>query len=225
MPWWKNLSRYIQGMVLIMVSILFFVWGVFGSAQVTNQTNTLLEAIQTQHAQQHSKEIDTIVQDQRVLLASMRYVTCLLRVSPDDRTPKVVNKCERQSGLGSLQDDETKVLGITTVNTLRKFINVRRVNHGCKPVRKSSTALTDSARRHSKRMARAGHLFHTDLHAGQWSLVGEVLGVGPSWRSIGRALFRSRQHRRILLNCRYDYMALGIIYRDFVWVTGRLYAK
>lgn len=219
---WKRLSRYTQGIILVMVSILFFGWGIMGAAQVDNQTKRILEGV---HDDVH-EATGAIVRNQQILLAEGKYITCILTTLPDNRTPKKIHRCLRQSGLQRLQDEETEVLGATTRPrvTPRSLINARRVQHGCRPLKKASPKLIDDARRWSQRMARAGHLFHSELHAGPWKKVGEVLGVGPTWRSIVRALFRSRPHRRILLDCAYDKIAIGVIYRDFVWLTGRLYA-
>jgi uncharacterized protein YkwD len=54
--------------------------------------------------------------------------------------------------------------------------------------------------------------------------VGEVIGVGSTWRQIIDLLFDSPEHRRIMLDCDYDRAALGFVFRDEVWATGRFYA-
>jgi uncharacterized protein YkwD len=76
-------------------------------------------------------------------------------------------------------------------------------------------------------MANQDRLFHTSgLATGtRWSQVGEVVGVGSSWQAIFFALMESRSHRRILLNCAYDRIAVGIVVRDRTWLTARVYAK
>lgn len=73
-------------------------------------------------------------------------------------------------------------------------------------------------------MERAGYIYHSTLHLGDWSGVGEVVGVASSWQDLVRALFDSPPHRRILRDCRYDFMAVGFTRTDgTVWLTGRLY--
>lgn len=106
----------------------------------------------------------------------------------------------------------------------RAAINERRVDAGCARLHETGQKLLTSAKAWSRKMADDGVLSHSILDPGRWSLVGEVIGVGPGWRSVVRALFESRPHRRILLDCRYDRIALGLYRDDSLWFTGRLYA-
>lgn len=104
-------------------------------------------------------------------------------------------------------------------------INEARVNHGCGFLKEANDSLVRSARRHSRLMASYGRIFHSVLRIGRWALVGEVVGVGSTVHGIVRAMFNSPEHRRILLDCRYDVMAVGLFFdNDLVWMTGRLYA-
>jgi uncharacterized protein YkwD len=105
------------------------------------------------------------------------------------------------------------------------LINDHRVIHGCDPLTRASDTLVASAQEHSREMAQAGYIFHSTLRAGHWSMVGEVVGVGGSVLEVIQALFNSPEHRRILLDCRYDKIAIGIYQDTRVWFTGRLYAK
>jgi uncharacterized protein YkwD len=105
-----------------------------------------------------------------------------------------------------------------------RVINEARAIRGCDNLRPANHKLVASARRWSRRMADAGYIFHSKLRLGHWSKVGEVVGVGSTWRQIVDLLFDSRTHRRILLDCEYDIAALGFVFRDDVWMTGRFYA-
>ena len=86
--------------------------------------------------------------------------------------------------------------------------------------------LVAGARQHSREMRDAGQIFHSVLEVGEWSLVGEVVGVGNSPDHLVRMLWASPPHREILLDCRYDRMAIGLVFdAGLVWMTGRLYAR
>jgi hypothetical protein len=106
-----------------------------------------------------------------------------------------------------------------------RAVNRERIDHGCRELRETGPYLRRSARRHSKAMANQDRLFHSTLRVGRFSKVGEVVGVGASWQTIFFALMESKPHRRILLDCSYDFIAVGIVTRDRVWLTGRFYAK
>ena len=108
----------------------------------------------------------------------------------------------------------------------RRLVNRERADVGCDPIAASRYALR-KARAHSREMAAAGELFHSDL-AGEtgWTRIGEVIGVDDRWASIVRALFASPEHRRVLLDCRYAVGAFGFVFAGgTVWLTGRLYAR
>ena len=106
-------------------------------------------------------------------------------------------------------------------------INRRRVRHDCRALIESSDRLIASARQHSQEMASVGDIFHTDnLRISNWSRIGEIVGVAGSTIDVVRAFFQSPPHRRLLLDCRYDVMAIGLVFEDgSVWMTGRLYAR
>lgn len=105
------------------------------------------------------------------------------------------------------------------------LINDGRAVHGCRPLREASAIKIASARHHSREMAESGYIYHSVLHLGDWSKVGEVVGMGDSVKSIVEALFNSPEHRAILLDCAYDKAAIGIYRDQHVWLTGRFYAK
>lgn len=93
---------------------------------------------------------------------------------------------------------------------------------GCGRLLEARRYLAD-ARKHSRLMASRDRLFHSELELDGWSRVGEVVGTASTWRAILDALFGSPEHRRILLDCRYERVALGFYFGDRVWLTGRLY--
>jgi uncharacterized protein YkwD len=74
-------------------------------------------------------------------------------------------------------------------------------------------------------MLRAGHIYHSTLHLGHWSVVGEVVGVSDDWQSLLNALMQSPEHRHVMMDCRYDKVALGFAHGDRLWLTGRFYAR
>lgn len=117
-------------------------------------------------------------------------------------------------------------LGSTPRAETRRLVNQERIEHGCEPIAASRYALR-KARAHSKEMAEADRLFHSDLSSETgWVLIGEVVGTDDHWPSIVRALFSSDEHRRLLLDCRYDVGAFGFVFTGkAVWLTGRLYAR
>lgn len=132
-------------------------------------------------------------------------------------------------GLPCPPQDGTSVLGAMRRPLRSSFIeavNRERTEKGCRALKETGKYLIRSARRHSRKMANQDRLFHSDLHLGRWSQVGEVVGVGPHWQNIFQALMDSREHRRILLGCIYDRIAVGIIESGGrTWLTGRVYAK
>jgi uncharacterized protein YkwD len=104
-------------------------------------------------------------------------------------------------------------------------INEKRVAHGCHRLTETGDALIADAKQHSVAMATVGRLFHSELNIGTWSLVGEVVGVAVRWQRIVTLLFESPTHRRILLTCTYDRVAVGLYRTSSFWLTGRLYAE
>ena len=115
------------------------------------------------------------------------------------------------------------VAGTPRSNFLTRTNQARAAN-GCTALHEAGDSLILSARLHSRQMAEAGDIYHSVLHLGDWSLVGEIVGVGDSWLSVWRALMGSPEHREIMLDCRYDVVALGFYRNDRLWITGRFYA-
>ena len=117
------------------------------------------------------------------------------------------------------QDRKEQMLALT---------NEARATHG-KSVLAMNAKLSRYATKHSRAMAAAGSLFHTedlaDKLAGlDWSMGGENVGVGPSLTDLQAAFMGSRPHRRNILQKRYDHAAIGIVKSDgTLWVTVIFY--
>lgn len=74
-------------------------------------------------------------------------------------------------------------------------------------------------------MADAGYLFHSHLHVGHWSAVGEIIGVALDVRSLFRAYMHSPKHREIITDCDYDLVSIGFVRDEGLWHTSRFYAR
>lgn len=89
--------------------------------------------------------------------------------------------------------------------------------------------LSRYAKRHSREMAEAGYLFHTENLAARlggvdWSMGGENVGVGSSLRDVQGAFMGSTPHRRNILQKRFDHAAIGIVKSGgTLWVTVIFY--
>jgi uncharacterized protein YkwD len=89
--------------------------------------------------------------------------------------------------------------------------------------------LSRYAERHSRRMAKAGHLFHSAdladvLRGRHWSIGGENVGVGSTLSGLEDAFMESRAHRRNILRKGFDHLAVGIVRSDGTyWVTVIFY--
>lgn len=97
---WRQLSKFTQGIILIMVSVLFFGWGVMGAQQVDNQTREILQGVHDDLEQTTA----IIVKNQAILLAESKYVTCILTTLPEKRRPKNIHRCSQESGLNDLRE-------------------------------------------------------------------------------------------------------------------------
>ena len=89
--------------------------------------------------------------------------------------------------------------------------------------------LSRYATKHSRDMAEAGYLFHTEDLAGvldgvDWSLGGENVGVGSSLEDLEAAFMASKPHRRNILEKKFDNAAIGVGRSDGnLWVTVIFY--
>lgn len=89
--------------------------------------------------------------------------------------------------------------------------------------------LSRYAKKHSRDMAQAGYLFHTEdlaakLKGVDWSIGGENVGVGSDLDGLQDAFMRSKPHRRNILQSRFEHVAIGIVQADDTfWVTVIFY--
>ena len=120
---------------------------------------------------------------------------------------------------GALSRRESRLFSIT---------NRTRVDHDRRAV-DLDARLSRYAERHSRDMAEAGYLFHTEnlaarLKAADWSIGGENVGLASSVRQVQRAFMGSKPHRRNILMRRFDHAAIGIVKSDgSLWVTVIFY--
>ncbi|MGH2690100.1 MAG: CAP domain-containing protein, partial [Actinomycetota bacterium] len=75
--------------------------------------------------------------------------------------------------------------------------------------------LVAMARRHSRRMADAGTIFHnnnlgTEAPDG-WRLIGENVGVGPSCAALHQAFMDSPHHRENIVEPRFNQVGMGVV--------------
>ncbi|MGH2720886.1 MAG: CAP domain-containing protein, partial [Actinomycetota bacterium] len=75
--------------------------------------------------------------------------------------------------------------------------------------------LVTMARRHARRMADAGTIFHNDNLAAEapagWRLLGENVGVGPTCESLHKAFMASVHHRDNIVEPRYNFVGMGVV--------------
>jgi uncharacterized protein YkwD len=113
---------------------------------------------------------------------------------------------------------------LRATNESRIYRNLRRVE--------LNKAMSDLARKHSRKMARAGKLFHTSqpatyyLKGKRWSWWGENVGVtSGTVRDVHKAFMKSSGHRANVLNRSFRRVAIGAVRVDGVlWVTVFFYA-
>jgi uncharacterized protein YkwD len=106
--------------------------------------------------------------------------------------------------------------------------NGARSDHG-RAALALNARLSRYATRHSRDMARAGYLFHTEdladkLKGLDWSMGGENVGVGSSLTDLQDSFMASRPHRRNILQKGFDHAAIGVVQSDgSLWVTVIFY--
>ncbi len=107
---------------------------------------------------------------------------------------------------------------------LFRMINAARADRGLSTL-KLAPGITDSAHRHSKRMANKGRIFH---HAclpcafpqKTYRSLGENVGVGGGVKAVHRALMNSDGHRANILCTCFRKVGVGVVRRDGrSWVT------
>lgn len=106
--------------------------------------------------------------------------------------------------------------------------NEDRAEHGKKAL-DLNARLSRYATKHSRDMAAAGYLFHSEdladeLDGLEWSMGGENVGVGSSLTDLQGAFMASKPHRHNILQKGYDHAAIGIVQSDgTLWVTVIFY--
>jgi uncharacterized protein YkwD len=102
-----------------------------------------------------------------------------------------------------------------------QMINVTR-SGAALPTLDMSDRLSDVARRHSRRMASAGELFHSDLErllGHGISLLGENVGYGGSLEQLRDAFMASPPHAHNILGS-FQRTGVGVIRHDgTIWIT------
>lgn len=117
-------------------------------------------------------------------------------------------------------------------NRVISLTNARRVAHGCGRLR-YRWSLVKAARNHSDRMADANVMSHqlygepplgvrvTRAGYTGWTRLGENIGYGYHWPwQIVSAWMNSPGHRRLILDCRFHHIGVGLSSRNGVrWWT------
>ena len=94
---------------------------------------------------------------------------------------------------------------------------------------KLDARLSRYATKHSRAMAEAGYLFHSEdlpakLGGRDWSMGGENVGVSSSLTELQSAFMGSKVHRKNILQEGYDHAAIGVVESDGnLWVTVIFY--
>jgi uncharacterized protein YkwD len=106
---------------------------------------------------------------------------------------------------------------LRTLNETRSSLGLRGLG--------LSERLTRMARRHSRRMARVGRLFHHSCLAcrfpnGSFTALGENVGVGGSVRSVHQMMMQSTTHRNVILGAVFERVGIGVVKKGRrLWVT------
>ena len=104
------------------------------------------------------------------------------------------------------------------------WMNTARSKHGS-VVLDRGWRLRSMADEHSRQMANAGQIFHTEslgskLTFVSWSVAGENVGAGGSMRALFDAFMDSEVHRENMLGRGYRRVGIGLYAQDgYLWVT------
>jgi uncharacterized protein YkwD len=104
------------------------------------------------------------------------------------------------------------------------WMNVARSERG-QIVLDRGWRLRAMADEHSRQMATAGRIFHTDslgsrLTFVSWNVAGENVGAGGSMRKLFDAFMQSQPHRDNILGRGFRRVGIGVYVHDgFLWVT------
>jgi len=104
----------------------------------------------------------------------------------------------------------------------RRLTNGERIERDIRRLRER-TRLIKIARRHSRRMAERGKIFHTKNLSSKvegWREIGELVGRGLRVRSIHERFMDSSSHRAEILYRPYDAIGVGVARADgYIYVT------
>jgi uncharacterized protein YkwD len=104
------------------------------------------------------------------------------------------------------------------------WMNTARSVHGA-IVLDRGWRLREMADAHSRQMANAGRIFHTDslgsrLTFVSWAVAGENVGAGGSMRALYDAFMDSAPHRDNILGRGFRRVGIGVYaHGGFIWVT------
>jgi hypothetical protein len=107
------------------------------------------------------------------------------------------------------------------------YTNGERSSRGIKKLALAGD-LTAIARAHSARMAEDGKIYHSSNLGsqvdGNWKMLGENVGKGPTVKSIHDAFMASSSHRVHILDSRYDQVGIGTVTKDDVIYVTEIFA-
>ena len=110
------------------------------------------------------------------------------------------------------------------------FLSLTNGERSSRGVKKLALAgdLTSIARQHSARMAADGKIYHNSSLGsqvgGNWKMLGENVGKGPSVKSIHNAFMASTAHRVHILDPRFDQVGIGTVTKDDVIYVTEVFA-
>lgn len=86
---YNSLRTVLSVATLVIITVLFLVWVVFGQATIGRQNQQILQGVQTelQHLEDHL--------DQSIRQSSVgdRVIVCILNVEPNDRSNRTTDQC------------------------------------------------------------------------------------------------------------------------------------
>ena len=94
--WKRKVSLGVQFAAAAMITVLFLVWVVFGSATVNRQNATILTGVQAQLAELDTK-LETVIAQNTI---GDRTIVCILNVDPTKRTEQTTQRCVKAAKAG-----------------------------------------------------------------------------------------------------------------------------
>lgn len=113
--------------------------------------------------------------------------------------------------------------GWTPRRDMIRWMNAARADRGIVAL-DPGWRLRELADQHSREMAEAGRIFHSELSSQlrsvSWRTAGENVGVGGSMWKLYQAFMKSDPHRANILGRTFRRVGVGVYLHDgFVWVT------